>query len=171
MDRTGVDVIRVLFVCLFVCLFVTHHFVWCGGASLAAVDSEPEWLWQVGNRPLYTRTVAAPSRKGRTGHTGESPSWSSCSVLQNPLFPPPLIHRPSSCCISKIWSYILGSVKADMAFSDLERRQRRRAWEARGRILARCRVDRSPRVQVAPVRKNLVCVSVLSVWGTFRVIT
>ena len=86
MDRTGVDVIRVLFVCLLVCLFVTHHFVWCGGASLAAVDSEPEWLWQVGNLPLYTvGTVAARWRKGRTGHRGESPSWSSCSVL--PLSP------------------------------------------------------------------------------------
>ena len=39
--RTGEDVVCA-HVCLFVCLFVTHHFVCCGGASLAAVDSEPE---------------------------------------------------------------------------------------------------------------------------------
>ena len=140
-----------LFACLFVCVF--YHFVWCGGASLAAVDSEPEWLWQVGSLPLYTGTVAAQAGKGRTGHTLEKGHPGqvvlSCS---SPLFPPHLLHHPTSCWLSKIWSFSLGSVKADMAFSELER-QRRRAWEARGRILAPC-LDHSPRVQVGPVRKN-----------------
>ena len=165
--------------CLFVC-FSSHHFVWCGGASLAAVDSEPEWLLREW-RPLfiYDGTQGPGRQDSRQARQDKrKSSWASCSVSVSLVlcfltafsFIIPAALAVSAKSDSSAWIQF----SADAAFSRMERLKRRFPMlepEFLADVLTTSQEGESrPYRRIEIEMQGYVCVPVLSVWGTFRII-
>ena len=108
-----------------------HHFVCCGGASLSAVDSEPEWLLREW-RPLfiYNGTQAPGRQDSRQARQDKrKSSWASCSLSVSLILCFPIAFSfiiPAALALSAksdFSSWIQFS--ADAAFSRMERLKRR----------------------------------------------
>ena len=166
---------KYLFACLFVCFFILPFcLMWRGlsrrsrqWAGVTMASWQPSFIYGNSGRP-------GRKRQNRP-HTGERPPWSSCSVLKQPL---------CSLLISSIIPPHAASAKSEAsAWGQLRLIWHFRSWKGRGGGLERleaaylphvltarqeCKSGQYGRIRPQDVR---VCGSVLSVWGTFRVIT